>query len=199
MKRQRSKAELLYALRVHEALKEDTEKGYNLQEKTVFWRMGVIWTTVLWKEENFSTPELARFLQHMADSDLHDLTEERRAKINTMLDERTELRLKNQTVRKNYKNKIDDEVNRLENYNSEVCVNYSLLAIEYLIQKGYGKKRLCRVLGDVYNLDLQPAKILWNARQDIYESKGIWISLEDSDRPAETTTVIERSLNETQK
>ena len=51
MKRQRSKAELLYALRVHEALKEDTEKGYNLQEKTVFWRMGVIWTTVLWKED----------------------------------------------------------------------------------------------------------------------------------------------------
>ncbi len=195
MKRQRNKSELLNALRVHELLKEDKEKGYNLQEKTVFWRMGVIWTTVLWKEENFSTPKLARFLQHMADSDLHDLTEERRAKINTMLDERTELRLKNQTVRKNYKNKIDDEVNRLENYNSEVCVNYSLLAVEYLIQKGYGKKRLYRVLGDVYNLDLQPAQILWNARQDIYESKGIWISLEDGDRPAGTTTVIERSTH----
>lgn len=195
-KKQRSKAELLASLRTHEALKKDSEQGHNLQEKTVFWRMGVIWTTVLWREEKFSAPALAKFLQHMANSDMQELSEQRKDEINEILGEKCDIFLKNQIADNHHKSAIDRRVNELVRYNTEICVNYSLIAVEYLIKnKKYGKKRLYRVLGDVYYLDTtQTAKVLWNMRKDLFETKGIWVSLDDDDKPEGITQIIEREV-----
>ena len=50
MKRQRSKAELLNVLRTHQALKKEQEQGTELNRQMVYFRMGVEWSAVLWKE-----------------------------------------------------------------------------------------------------------------------------------------------------
>ena len=54
MKRQRSKAELLAHMRTYAALKKEERDGTELNKKVSYWRMGVEWSSVLWKEEKWS-------------------------------------------------------------------------------------------------------------------------------------------------
>ena len=191
MKRQRSKAELLNVLRTHQALKKEQEQGTELNRQMVYFRMGVEWSAVLWKEEKFSANEIAKFLQYIADN-VTELSEQRREEIRGLLDGKVEWTLKNTVVMRKNRSTIDQEYNELEYYNTQVSVDYSLLACEYLIkQKGYAKKRLDRVAGDVYFLDSLSAKEIWDMRQDLFDNKGIWIDL-DGDEPPKDARVIQK-------
>lgn len=195
MKRQRSKVELLNVLRTHQALKKEQEQGTELNRQMVYFRMGVEWSAVLWKEEKFSTNEIAKFLQYIADN-VTELSEQRREEIRGLLDSKVEWTFKNTVVMMNNRSAIDQEYNELEYYNTQVSVDYSLLACEYLInQKGYAKKRLDRVVGDVYFLDSLSAKEIWNMRQDLFDNKGIWIDL-DGDEAPEDARVIQKDFAE---
>ena len=195
MKRQRSKAELLNVLRTHQALKKEQEQGTELNRQMVYFRMGVEWSAVLWKEEKFSANEIAKFLQYIADN-VTELSEQRREEIRGLLDGKVEWTLKNTVVMGKNRSAIDQEYNELEYYNTQVSVDYSLLACEYLIkQKGYAKKRLDRVVGDVYFLDSLSAKEIWDMRQDLFDNKGIWIDL-DGDEPPEDAKVIQKDFEE---
>ena len=195
MKRQRSKAELLNVLRTHQALKKEQEQGTELNRQMVYFRMGVEWSAVLWKEEKFSANEIAKFLQYIADN-VTELSEQRREEIRGLLDGKVEWTLKNTVVMRKNRSAIDQEYNELEYYNTQVSVDYSLLACEYLIkQKGYAKKRLDRVVGDVYFLDSLSAKEIWQMRQDLFDNKGIWIDL-DGDEPPEDAKVIQKDFEE---
>ena len=195
MKRQRSKAELLNVLRTHQALKKEQEQGTELNRQIVYFRMGVEWSAVLWKEEKFSANEIAKFLQYIADN-VTELSEQRREEIRGLLDGKVEWTLKNTVVMRKNRSAIDQEYNELKYYNTQVSVDYSLLACEYLIkQKGYAKKRLDRVVGDVYFLDSLSAKEIWDMRQDLFDNKGIWIDL-DGDEPPEDAKVIQKDFEE---
>ena len=195
MKRQRSKAELLNVLRTHQALKKEQEQGTELNRQMVYFRMGVEWSAVLWKEEKFSANEIAKFLQYIADN-VTELSEQRREEIRGLLDGKVEWTLKNTVVMRKNRSAIDQEYNELKYYNTQVSVDYSLLACEYLIkQKGYAKKRLDRVVGDVYFLDSLSAKEIWDMRQDLFDNKGIWIDL-DGDEPPEDARVIQKYFEE---
>ena len=195
MKRQRSKAELLNVLRTHQALKKEQEQGTELNRQMVYFRMGVEWSAVLWKEEKFSANEIAKFLQYIADN-VTELSEQRREEIRGLLDGKVEWTLKNTVVMRKNRSAIDQEYNELEYYNTQVSVDYSMLACEYLIkQKGYAKKRLDRVVGDVYFLDSLSAKEIWDMRQDLFDNKGIWIDL-DGDEPPEDAKVIQKDFEE---
>ena len=195
MKRQRSKAELLNVLRTHQALKKEQEQGTELNRQMVYFRMGVEWSAVLWKEEKFSANEIAKFLQYIADN-VTELSEQCREEIRGLLDGKVEWTLKNTVVMRKNRNAIDQEYNELEYYNTQVSVDYSLLACEYLIkQKGYATKRLDRVVGDVYFLDSLSAKEIWDMRQDLFDNKGIWIDL-DGDEPPEDAKVIQKDFEE---
>ena len=195
MKRQRSKAELLNVLRTHQALKKEQEQGTELNRQMVYFRMGVEWSAVLWKEEKFSANEIAKFLQYIADN-VTELSEQRREEIRGLLDGKVEWTLKNTVVMRKNRSAIDQEYNELKYYNTQVSVDYSLLACEYLIkQKGYAKKRLDRVVGDVYFLDSLSAKEIWDMRQDLFDNKGIWIDL-DGDEPPEDARVIQKDFKE---
>lgn len=189
VKRQRSKAELLNILRTHQALKKEQEQGTELNRQTVYFRMGVEWSVVLWKEEKFSTNEIAKFLQYIADH-VMEMTEQRGEEIRGLLDDKVDWTLKNTVVMRKNRSVIDQEYNELEYYNTQVSVDYSLLACEYLIkQKGYAKKRLNRVIGDVYFLENLSAKEIWNMRQDLFDNKGIWIDLDGSEPPEDAMVI----------
>ena len=195
MKRQRSKAELLNVLRTHQALKKEQEQGTELNRQMIYFRMGVEWSAVLWKEEKFSANEIAKFLQYIADN-VTELSEQRREEIRGLLDGKVEWTLKNTVVMRKNRSAIDKEYNELKYYNTQVSVDYSLLACEYLIkQKGYAKKRLDRVVGDVHFLDSLSAKEIWDMRQDLFDNKGIWIDL-DGDEPPEDAKVIQKDFEE---
>lgn len=195
MKRQRSKVELLNVLRTHQALKKEQEQGTELNRQMVYFRMGVEWSAVLWKEEKFSANEIAKFLQYIADN-VTELSEQRREEIRGLLDGKVEWTLKNTVVIGKNRSVIDKEYNELKYYNTQVSVDYSLLACEYLIkQKGYAKKRLDRVVGDVYFLDSLSAKEIWDMRQDLFDNKGIWIDL-DGEKPPEDAKIIKKKFKE---
>ena len=184
MKRQRSKAELLLQMRAYQALKKDERNGTGLSKKTVYWRMGVEWSVVLWKDENFSTNEIAKFLQYIVEHDVTELSEVRRQEIRELLNIKVDWTLRNSLHKKKERNAVDQAVHDLGMHNTQVSVDYSLLACEYLMtHKGYAKKRLDRVIGDVYYLDNQTADIIWQARQELYDKKGIWIELGNDEKP----------------
>ena len=191
MKRQRSKAELLLHMRTYQALKKDAENKESISGKTVYWRMAVEWCTALWKEEKFSTNELAKFLQYIADNHVTELTEERREEIRKAIGGKgADWILKNTVIPCKKKNAVDQAVNDLEFYNTKACVDYSLLACEYLItQKGYAKKRLDRVIGNVYYLDNLTADLVWKMRQELFDQKGIWVELGKDDIPEDAKII----------
>lgn len=188
MKKQRSKAELINALRTHAALKKNEA---NLSGKTVFWRMGVEWCYALREIEKFSTPELVKFFQYMSAIDFDNLTEKDREELREYLHKKEpEWTLKTPTVRQ-CNNEIDQDLAYLEHYNTEKSVDYSLLACKYLIEKkGYASKRLTRVIASVYYMDHAEAEKVWNARQEIFDKTGLWISLTEDDDPTEPDMVI---------
>ena len=190
MKRQRSKAELLLHMRTYQALKKDAENKESISGKTVYWRMAVEWCTALWKEEKFSTNELAKFLQYIADNNVTELTEERREEIRNMLLEKVDWVLNNPDVQQRKKNAVDQAVSDFQYYNTEGFVNYSLLACEYLVtQKGFGKKRLDRVMGNVDFFDNLKACLIWDMRQELFDQKGIWVELGKDDIPEDAKII----------
>ena len=190
MKKQRSKAELLNHMRTYAALKKEEQRGTELNKKVSYWRMGVEWSSVLWKEENWSANEIAKLLEYVNTHDVTDLPEERREEIRAILGDKVDWTLKNSVNQgRKCKNVVDQAINDLAYYNTKTSVDYSLLACEYLItKKGYGKKRLNRVIGCVYYADAQEAAIVMWLRQDLYENKGIWIEL-DGDTPEDPSNM----------
>ena len=197
MKRQRSKAELLRNMKTYAAMKKDTEQGTDFRNKTAYWRMGVEWSAVLWKEEKFSTNEIAKFLQYIMSHNVTELSEERREEIRKMLGSKVDWTLRNTVTRSNKGSRIDRAVNELAYYNTKTSVDYSLLACEYLItQKGYARKRLDRVIGNVHFLDGLDAGMVITMRQDLFDNKGIWIELDGDtpEDPAEYGSRIEANV-----
>lgn len=190
MKKQRSKAELLNHMRTYAALKKEEQRGTELNKKVSYWRMGVEWSSVLWKEEKWSANEIAKLLEYVNTHDVTDLPEERREEIRAILGDKVDWTLKNSVNQgRKCKNVVDQAINDLAYYNTKTSVDYSLLACEYLItKKGYGKKRLNRVIGCVYYADAQEAAIVMWLRQDLYENKGIWIEL-DGDTPEDSSNM----------
>lgn len=191
MKRQRSKAELLLNMRTYAALKKDAQNEDSISGKTVYFRMGVVWCTTLWKEENFSTNELVKFQKYIKENDVTNLTEERRKEIQEKLYAKgIDWYLRNGTQKQKKKNEVDQAINDLEYYNSKACVDYSLLACEYLmLEKGFGKKRLDRVIGNIYYLDNIKSVIICQMRKDLFDNKGIWIELTSGDFPEDTQVI----------
>lgn len=183
-KRQRSKAELLACMKTYKALQADAESKDPIQAKTVYWRMGVEWCTVLWIDFKFSANELAKFTKYIADNDVTNMTEDRRLAIDEKLKAKgVEWGLKNSVPEKiKTNNSIDSAIADLMFYNTKATVDYSLLACEYLIErKGFGNKRLSKAIGSVYCMDALDARAIWQARKDLFERKGIWIELSEVD------------------
>lgn len=172
-------------MRTYAAMKKDVELGTCIQNNVAYWTMGVVWCATLWKEENFSTNELVKFLQYIKDNDVTELTEEHREEIRSAIGSKgAEWILKNTVTLQKKKNAVDQALNELTYHNTKVSVDYSLLACEYLIKhKGYAKKRLNRVIGDVYYLDGMPSEMIGQLRQELFDNKGIWIELGKDDIP----------------
>lgn len=191
MARQRSKAELLNSMRVYQAYKKDILSEDSIAYKTVYFRMGVVWCVTLWKEEKFSTNELVKFQKYIKENDVTNITEERRKEIQEKLYAKgVDWYLRNSVQQQKMKNDIDQVINDLEYYNTKASVDYSLLACEYLIDyKGYGKKRLDRVIGDVYHLDNVKSSVICEMRKDLFDSKGIWIELTSGDFPEDAQVI----------
>ena len=144
----------------------------------------------MWKEEKWSANEIAKLLEYVNTHDVTDLPEERREEIRNMLGDKVDWTLKNSVNQgRKCKNAVDQAINDLAYYNTKTSVDYNLLTCEYLItKKGYGKKRLNRVIGCVYYADAQEAAIVMWLRQDLYENKGIWIEL-DGDTPEDPSNM----------
>ena len=107
-----------------------------------------------------------------------------------MLGDKVDWSFRNTVTVPNKGNLIDQSVRELEYYNTKVYVDYSLLACEYLMkQKGYARKRLDRVVGNVMFLDRLDAGTVWDMRQDLFERRGIWIDL-NGDEPPEDARVV---------
>ena len=190
MRRQRSKAELLKSIQTYQALKKDEELGNEISRKTVYWRSAVIWSVALWQNEKFSANEIADFLQYIVSNGVTDLPDERREEIRKMLGDKVDWSFRNTVTVPNKGNLIDQSVRELEYYNTKVYVDYSLLACEYLMKhKGYARKRLNRVVGNVMFLDRLDASTVWDMRQDLFDRKGIWIDLDGDEPPADARVV----------
>lgn len=194
MARQRTKAELLAVMKVHQALKTDNQMGDDLQHKAIYWRMAVIWGLCLWQEENFSAGELTKVYQYVNSHNVTDLGEPKREEIRKMLsDKKVEWLLKDRSSmsKKGLQNSMDRAIDEMNIHNTRVCVDYSLLVCEYLIKnERFGRKRLNRDLADIYYLDdKMSAKDLENARKEIYDKKGIWLEFHD-DKPKVAFTMV---------
>lgn len=175
-------------IRVHEALKKDDK---DLKTKTVAWRNGVQWGCTLYLSEKFSIPELAKFFRYMRSKDSEEITEARKQEIDDLLkNKKVPWRIYN-TLPKHIKGSaIEQEVHAQDYYNTMQANRYGMLACEYLMKnKGYGEKRLTRVIASVLRMDKEPARVIWNARQDFFDSTGIWIEL-SGDNPADPAEVI---------
>lgn len=180
-------------MKTYKALQVDAATDDPISGKTVYWRMGVEWCTVLWQDFKFSTNELAKFTQYMADNDVANLTEERRKEISEKIKAKgVEWQLRN-TVNSSIKtsNKIDSAIVELMDYNTQGTVDYSLLACEYLIEnKGFGKKRLNKAIGSVYFLDALDCNTICQMRKDLFDKKRIWLELSKMDTEESGITVI---------
>lgn len=191
MARQRSKAELLNSMRVYQAYKKDIARDDSIAYKTVYFRMGVVWCVTLWKEEKFSTNELVKFQKYIKENDVTNVSEERRKEIQDKLYAKgVDWYLSNGVQKQKKKHDIDQTINDLESFYAKVSVEYSLLACEYLMEhKGFGKKRLDRVIGNIYLLDNIKTAILCEMRKDLFDNKGIWIELTSGDYSEEAQII----------
>ena len=122
--KQRSKNELLLYLKTYQALKKDKRDGTELNKKAIYWRLGVEWSTVLWKDENFSSNEIAKFLKYIVEHDVTELSELRRKEIRELLDTKVDWTLKNNLQPKKERNTIVHAVRDLAVYNTQVSVDY---------------------------------------------------------------------------
>lgn len=178
----RNKAQLLATYAAYKAVQKDNK---DLRYKTVYWRMGVTWCVTLWKEEGFSANGLVEFMKYINEHDVNNLGEERRQEIRKMLGKKVDWTLKNQTGKARTNNEMDVIVNKLMYYNTEISVDYSLLACEFLMKhKGYSTKRLNRVIGDILWLDHTDTQTIITMRQQLFDAKGVWIAL-DQEQPGD--------------
>lgn len=183
MVKQRSKAELLAVLKTSNALKKDAESKDSIAWKTVFFRMNVIWCVSLWKDEKFSQNELVDFLKHVRSYNLDEFKKNRRKIVQEKLEKKgIDWVIKETSFYSKAKSEMDTQVIELMKYNTEVTVDYSLLACEYLIdKKKFGKKRLNRVMGNVYYLDNFDSVKIVKLRKELYDKKGLWIELYENE------------------
>ena len=182
---QRSKQELLNALKSYKVFKRDEETGKDIRIKTAYWVNNVIWVFTLWQDEKFSRKAILEFLDYVSTNNTSDMDKTRRDELRAFLATKVDdFTFKNVTKRRRHENAVDDVVYRLEYHNVEVSVDYALLACEWLIKnKGYASKRLHRVCGSVLYLDNQPMEVKVALRKDIYEGLGMWIELSEDDKP----------------
>lgn len=190
MKRQRSKQELLNHMRVYECLKKDEARGKNVRGNTAYWRLGVEWAATAWKIFNMSGPEILKLVEYV-NARVLDVTDSKREEINKLIGSKgCDWKLKNMAneyTKTRSNNYVDLAVRQLEYHNTQVAVDYSLIAFEYVINnKNFGKKRLDKAIDSVYYLDALPAAKVWELRQELYEKKRIWIQLDD-EQPEECT------------
>lgn len=178
----RNKKELLQHILVYEAMKKDESYGMNLRGNTAYWRLAVEWAITVWKVFNFNRTEISKLIAYVNDNNVIGLTEERRENIRLLLKEKNvEWTLRNmaaERTRTRTDNYVDLAVRQLEYHNTEVAVDYSLLAFEYLIlRKKFDREKLDRCLSEIYYLDLLPSSNIWEMREELYNSKQIFIQL----------------------
>lgn len=182
MKKQRSKAELLKALKIYNAVQNDYARNENdrVCGTASYWRTSVEWAYILWKLEKLSTNDISNMIQYV-NSNMEGMTEEHRGKINKMM-EHCDWYLHNMSTKKKCKNIIDQTYNDIEYYNTMTCVDYSLLACEWLItNKHFGKKRLDRDLAEIFRIDLNSVTFIFELRDELYKKKKIWLELNKQD------------------
>lgn len=182
MKKQRSKSELLKALRTYKAVQKDYSRHENdrVCGTASYWRTGVEWAYVLWKLERLSTNDISNMIQYV-NANIEDMTEEHRGKINKMM-EHCDWYLVNTSKKKKCKNAIDQTCNDIDYYNAEMCVDYSLLVCEWLItNKHFGHKRLDRDLVEIFRIDLSSLTFIFGLRDELYKKKKIWLELNKQD------------------
>ncbi len=185
---QRSKAELLYNLQMYEAMRKDTKENKNNRNNTAYFRLEVEWCYIFWKDFNMTRPGIMKFLQYVNDNDVSNLPEGRRSEINKLLKEKGCFwTLKNMADRytRNIKNTIvDRSVRSLENHNTEVAVDYSLLALEFLAkERGFTSKELDLAMEFELLIDSYSMEKIYEYRNEIYEKKQIWFQLDENDMP----------------
>ena len=187
MVKQRSKAEFLAFIRTSRAMKKDAGREDSITWKTVFFRMNVVWCMALWKDEKFSQNDMVDFLQYVRSENYDDFKKNRRKEVQDKLQGKgVDWEIRENRVYNGRNNAIDNQVRELMKYNTEVSVDYCLLACEYLIDhKGYGKKRLNRVIGNVHFMDALDSLTIVQMRKDIFDHKGIWIELTEHELPEE--------------
>lgn len=168
-------------------MKKDAGREDSITWKTVFFRMNVVWCMALWKDEKFSQNDMVDFLQYVRSENYDDFKKNRRKEVQDKLQGKgVDWEIRENRVYNGRNNAIDNQVRELMKYNTEVSVDYCLLACEYLIEhKGYGKKRLNRVIGNVHFMDALDSLTIVQMRKDIFDHKGIWIELTEHELPEE--------------
>lgn len=184
--RQRSKRELLQNICAYEVLKKDQNE---INKKQAFYRMGVEWSTVLWKEEKWSTNAIAEFLKYINTHNVADLPEERRNELKKILDERTDWTIESSVQRIKQKNAVDEAVNEFRYIATQDKVNYCLLSFEYLIAHGYARKRINRIIKSIFFYEKASPREIGKMRMELFDHKGVWIEL-SGDKPPEDARII---------
>ena len=179
--RQRSKNELLSALRTHRTLQRDInrEKDKQLVSNAAFCRVSVEWTYVLWKQEKMRVDTLKKVLDY-AVNNYASMTDDRREEIREKM--KGNWIFKNMAVRRKCKNAVDQSRNDLQFFNTQVSVDYSLLVVEWLIeQRKYTPEQIDIVCNAYLYVDTFPIEKVYTMRHLIYKYKNIWIELNPDD------------------
>ena len=178
--KQRSKQELLHNIACFEAMKRDIQNDVGMRGKVVYWRSHIEWGKTLIEQEHLSANDVKEMYQYILKNDLVDFPEERKEEIrNLMKEKKCDIIIRVMLPEKQKrKDMINSTIHELEYYNTNISVNYALLASEYLIRKkGFAKKRLERVLISVYYLDKLDAYDMMRYRDELYEKRGIFIDI----------------------
>lgn len=178
--KQRSKEELLRNLRTYEGIKKDEHKGSNIRGSVALWRMSVAWFKVLYYDYHFSIAEINRILSAVVEKDVFHFDKKEKDRIQKLIESKgCDWGIFNVTSQRK-KNVIDKTLESLENYNTEISVNYNYMVFEYLITvKGFGFKRLNHAAAEIQYLDLASTDKIWDIRETIYNDTGIWLSLDN--------------------
>lgn len=182
MKRQRTKEELLKQYKFYKAVQKDSEKDEDSREAggVSYWRTSVEWIYALWKTKRLRKNVLANIINYVNDN-IDNMTEEKRQQIRSKMDFSNWI-LKNQVKKKKCKNIVEQNWNNFEYYNTEVCTDYSMLVVEWLIDnKQYGKTQIDDLLVVVAKIDKYPSETIFSMRDDIYKQKGIWLEFTKQD------------------
>ena len=159
-----------------------------------YFRMHIQYLTTLWMDEKFSIPKLTDFLQYM-NKNIWDIDDTKRKQINERLRSKYEgkkynvIQFANQMTKVKANGRYVNLVLDAEKENTQICVDYSLIACDYLMNHGYGPKRLSRVTGSVYCLDHLNLYQVIDMRNDMYKRIGMWVPLHNEELPPDADDV----------